>query len=522
MAGDSNTIQDFRSYKSDWSDDLEFLRQNNLMTESEFIKFANARGILVTGVINGDPGDFNRRGWLPHESTRADGTPLFHPFRVYTIHKILELCRLNITLSSVLNPQTFPGFVEGIARRLSLTIENHIGTALAEWKWNHITDLAVLLEPVYWPEITGQRTMSGRTSDDEYETRLQNYRQKTDQLVRQLNVAEWMKYHEQLRVCAAFIDGNDDLYLLLRVSKWSNRQKLKGRIGSALWIRHMAEVLRLAFEDVHKLSWPEEDRALGQWMQGARTVAYGSEHPLDDILHSRPHIASHFGLTTGSAVRWYVEGDTEYHAILRIISEPAKLGIELVNLRGNLATQKNNIALKLTDALIEDCALRRFSIISFDTDVKANVKVIRRQVEQGNVVGYIAAHHPDFEFSNFTLEELVEIAACMDEGDDYSGAPVREANWSDVTCASEFEQRYRDVSDRRPAGLKGEEWGFALAEYAGNHPERADNQSERPFWRELRAAVQARAAHYELQKKEYFINPDTFEIERNDGRPRSN
>jgi hypothetical protein len=517
MAGGSNTSLDFQHYKTNWSEDLELLRQNSLMTETEFINFAQERGIPVSGVNTGDPGDFNRRGWLPHDHTRPDGSPLFHPFRLYTMHKILEACRLNISVSSSLNRQTFPGFVERVAREFMPTIEK-IGAATTEW--NRITDLVVLLEPVYWPEITGQRTMPVSISDDEYGKRLHDYRQKTDQLVSQLNVDEWKKYHEQLRICAAIIDRNDDLYLLLRVSKWSIRQKLKGRAGAALWIRHIAEVLRLAFEEVHKLSWPEEDCAFGQWFQGARTVAYGSERPLDDVLHSRPHIAFNFGLSTGSVVRWYVEGDTEYHAILRIISEPAKFGIELVNLRGNIAIQKGNIALKLSDGLKDDLSLRRFSFISFDTDVNENVKFIQQQLRLGNIVGFIAAHRPDFEFENFTLDELVEIAACMDEVNGYSGSPVRDAIWTDVTCSREFEQHYLKVSARRPAGLKGKGWGIALAEYMDKHPERADNQNGRPFWRELSAAVNARAAHYDLQKQDYLINPNTFEIERNDGRPR--
>ena len=188
--------------------------------------------------------------------------------------------------------------------------------------------------------------------------------------------------------------------------------------------------------------------------------------------------------------------------------------MEIVNLRGNIATNKDNIAFKLSDALIEDCALRRFSIISFDTDVSDNVKAIRLQVKQGHVVGYIAAHEPDFEFANFSLKELIEIAACIDESNNFSGAPVRDANWDGVTCARVFEKRYCNVSDRKPRSLKDKYWGSALAEYAGNHPNREDNKDERPFWKEIRVALQARVAHYDLQKREYSFDPETFEIVR--------
>ena len=101
---------------------------------------------------------------------------------------------------------------------------------------------------------------------------------------------------------------------------------------------------------------------------------FGSERPLDDALQSKPYLAWEYGLFTGSVVRWYVEGETEYYAILSILPEPSKVGLELVNLRGNIASGRDNAALKLQDWLIEDKALRRFSMISFDFDVAANVE----------------------------------------------------------------------------------------------------------------------------------------------------
>jgi len=134
---------------------------------------------------------------------------------LYAIHKILELCRLRITVPSSLDRQTFPAFVERYVKESMMPVEK-IGVAAVEW--NCITDLAVLLEPIYWPKITGWRTYSGPFSDDEYEIFFQNYRQKAVQLVEQLNPDEWQKYHERLRLDAASIDDNHSLYLLLRVS----------------------------------------------------------------------------------------------------------------------------------------------------------------------------------------------------------------------------------------------------------------------------------------------------------------
>ncbi len=250
---------------------------------------------------------------------------------------------------------------------------------------------------------------------------------------------------------------------------------------------------------------------LGNVVSWCSQEGFGTERPLDDELRSKPYLAWEYGLFTGSVVRWYVEGDTELYAILEVLPEPSKIGIELVNLRGGFESGQSNVALKLRDLLKEDRALRRFSIISFDLDVKANVKAIRRQVEQQNIVGFIAPHRPDFEFANFTIRELVEVAARIDEAKGVSGDAVRNADWAGVNDGKAFEAKYMAVSARRPRGLKGDEWGRALAASAVEHPNRSDDGSDRPLWREIRAALRGRIAHYDSQKEQIGFDPDTFE-----------
>jgi len=370
-------------------------------------------------------------------------------------------------------------------------------------------DIAVLLEPLYWPLITGKITWPGGISEDEHASRLQEYRPKVLELVRSLNLEEWKALHEKLRCDAANVDDNADLYLLLRLSTWSARDKLKGKVAAGLWFRHMAEVVRRAFQEVHSESWPEEDKAFGVWMKGGRTLVYGSERPLENLSEARHHVAVNFGLITGSVVRWYVEGDTEYHAVLTLLPEPGRLNIELLNLKGNLASGKSNIALKLEDGLSQDRRLRRFSFLSFDMDVAENVKLVGRLVEQGRIVGHIAAHQPDFEFANFDLNELVEVAARFDEQAGFSADCLRRADWTGVWGGRQFEQRYREVSERGRS-LKGEEWGKALAEYAADHPERDGN--ERPFWTELKAALRARLVKYDQHRDNYSYDPASFKL----------
>jgi hypothetical protein len=141
------------------------------------------------------------------------------------------------------------------------------------------------------------------------------------------------------------------------------------------------------------------------------------------LRRCRPYLAYHFGVFTGSAVRWYVEGKTEYFAIEEMLGDREGFAIEPVNMHGIIERDRDNIALKLEEWLKEDKAQRRFSMISFDCDRKQCVGTFRRQIREGNLVGYAAAHGPDFEFHNFTVQEFAEVAARIDEAHGFSGIP---------------------------------------------------------------------------------------------------
>lgn len=484
---------DFDGFLEQSRDDVNALRQNWLLSESQLITFARDRGVMVDGLIVGEPGEFHRTGWLRNDEIDQEGEPRFHPFRLYVLRKILE----RKTALGSLSKQV-PGLE---------SLEEATRT------WNDVIDLATLLEPVYWSEIVGSTQV--RTSDETvFRSLIEKYRRKVLNLVKTLDSQTWRDIHEDLLRDATWMDKNDKLYALLRLSDWGERKNITGSIGGALWIRHAAEVIRRGFEEGHREQWPEEFHGVGMWHIKAMERVFGSTRPFEAPLRAKPFLARTFGLFTGSSVRWYVEGETEYYAALEILGEPSRTAVELVNLRGNVKAEHDNAALKLGDWLREDQALRRFSMISFDRDgqpVSPNVKAIRRQVEKDNVVGLIAAHSPDFEFANFDVNELAEIAARLDEKHSYSGDTVRNAAWTGVTNASGFERRYQSVSIRKRGKLKGESWGRALAQYAVDYPRKADG-TERPIWNQIRGAWFGWKSNYDRQREAFRFDPVTFEL----------
>lgn len=378
-------------------------------------------------------------------------------------------------------------------------------------KANIVATLAILLEPIYWPTITSRVSYPVLITAEEYESRLTNYREKVLSLVSELDPKEWIKHHEKLRFQAAQMDDNSDLYILLRLSPWIKRERTTGQIGGALWLRLIAEVLRRAFRDIHNVNWPEEDQAFGQWYPGARERIFGTEFPTDNALIAKPNLAFEFGLHTGSTIRWYLEGETEYYAALHCLPRAASGGIELINIKGAISNEKPSTPLRLADCLAKDKELKRFSFVSFDSDVTSNVRFIKTQVAKGNIIGYINCNSPDFEFENFTLDELIEVAARLDEEQGADAQAIRNHNWGNVCSGKAFEQCYDQLSKMGRGGLKGERWGAALAQYALNNPLICGSKRKRPFFETLNFALQSRRVKYEYQRDNFYICSETFQ-----------
>ncbi len=507
MEKTENNIQLFISeYRERYSEIL----QNRLLDESALIRFSSERGIAVSGVIKGDPSNFLERGWLESDELPGNENILFHPFRIYPLHIAVESCRLNITPSSSIERESFNEFLVKASDSLP-SLENISERAQLA---NEVANLAILIEPIYWPIITFRTSWSGFIELNDHKKLVDFYKERVLSLIQKLDTDVWYKHHENLRFKAAQLDDNDDIYILLRLSPWIKRERTKGQIAGALWLRHMAEILRRAFREVYDVNWPEEDQAFGQWFSGSRVSIYGTEHPTEEPVISKSHVAFEFGLHTGSTLRWYLEGETEYYAALYILPRAASGGLELINLKGAVGNERANAALRLADGLIQDKELRRFSFISFDMDVAANVKAIRRQVQNGNVVGYINGNIPDFEFGNFTLKELIEVAAIMDEKRGANSESIRNDDWSEVRSGREFEENYRKLTGIGQKGLKGEEWGKSLAEYALKNPFLDRKKKRRPFLETVNHALQARRVRYDFQRDNYYIDPESFQIEK--------
>lgn len=515
------------------------LQQLRLLNERDFIQFLRDLGQPVCGAVTGDPTAFHQRGLLHQddfgEVPSGGKEPLFHPFRFLVTHELYKAMNLSCCLSFGLEPDKYKDTITTRFDRVAQHIQDDAFQAHLT-HFNALVKLCIQLEAAHWPDISGQVHYDSTQLHREYEMAMrrqggggpksfsdleigpivaeqrETYKAKIAELLRQIGLETLKGFNERLRQDGYRVDPNDSLYLLLRAMPWEQRFKLKGTLAGAMWIRHMAELIRLGVRDAFNEELPEEDQAFGMWYAGGRERFYGFERPIDNLYRARRYISAHFGLPRGGVLRWYVEGETEWYFIKALLEDPSLFGIELVNLRGVLSQDRDNIALKLGEWVDQDFAAERFSVLSFDADVPSNKKLVKRLVDDDRIVGGINSNSPDFEFANFTIGELVEIAARLDESEGGSGQAVRQGDWSKVHGARQFEERYLQLSSQKPRSLKGEAWAKALAAYANDYPKHAQTGQERPILEAIGNAVWAERASWRYQREKYQFNPDTFSL----------
>ena len=496
--------EDAQSLLANFSGSLRRLRENTLLSEIQFRSFCSKRSIAVYG---NDVSLFKDKGLLRSDASDEYGS-LFHPFRFYVMHEILDSLRLPVTRSTLLTGDRFVSLVQEHVDRLeqSTWLERRAEAA------NKVSELCELLEPIYWHKVTGLISRSNLFIIDSQEE--QDYADAVKAYVQTLSPEQWESHH--IRMCrnADQVDDNGSLYLMLRLSCWDQRRSLSGSISLGMWIRHMAEVIRLGFEDIHKIKWKEEDSPYRIWIGNGREKLYGSDRPLDTPDKTRAKLAFLFKVNTGSIARWYVEGDTEYHAIKELIPNLPEYGVELYNMKGRIRSSRCDLPLKISELLDHDLASQRFSIFTMDGDVDSNINWLRNQVVERKICGQIYICKPDFETANFTVSELVAAACQMHEENGYSYNYLQEEDWGEICSGGEFARKY-EIACKRTIGtkrsLKGARWGRTLGRYIAKNPCKNGTDQLRPIVWQAQIIADMRSYDYDLHRKAQYFDESTLE-----------
>jgi hypothetical protein len=375
--------------------------------------------------------------------------------------------------------------------------------------WNQLVELAAACDAAMWPLPKSQSTESEVfPGAQRYKPMLEDYLKRSGLLM----IRQW---REDLALAARTQDENYNIHTLLRLMRRSERDRITGALGASMKFLDMAESIRRASEKLLDCELPEEDE-LGPrtWMVGARKMLYGHERVFDAPRTDLRDFLGILGLDFGVKTRCYVEGETELGAFRRAVGVDGLCSF--VNLKGNVV-QRNGKGMAFADSLAEDSREHVISVVIVDSDRSEVVRTLKRAASEDRMHGPYFLNDPDFEFANFTVEELLRVAIAAHMTAQYDDSNVNECfnqtlpGVVKVRSAKEF-MRYLHANGMGDVG-KGERWGEALMDYAISHPvfPAGDSRAgmERKAIEAARMLIRAQDVGYLRSIDHEKVNPET-------------
>ncbi len=435
----------------------------------------------------------------------------FHPYRYYVINIIEQVFDYH------LSPYQYLIYEDGIKNccekinsyRKSLETRKIYSDRVSEA--NNIATMCVFAEPFSHQKIFNSITYRPPETLDNVKIKIDIRSSLLKEKFEQIGINELEKIRGSICEASEILDPNKRLHMMLRLMNKDMRHKLKGRLGGSMLLFSMAESIRRAAENVFSIELLEEDElGFGVWFSGAREEFYGSKRLYDAEDSVKQTFFRQFGADYGQRVRCYVEGDTEFFALSDFISDKSNK-IEIINLKGQVV-EKGGKGVAFRESLKADIKKRVFSVVIIDDDNQDYVRVVKKACEDDQICGQVIYQKPDFEFGNFTIDELITMVW------DYVQKNTLEVTLEDIKNkvktaenGKTFEKMVKTITNLQNFG-KGDEWGKLLMKYAWENqkfPNRHFLTGERPIVVAAKLLIQLTHCDYALSRSGYKIDKES-------------
>jgi hypothetical protein len=324
-----------------------------------------------------------------------------------------------------------------------------------------LTELGMVLEPIYRPQIKGRVTLHNRFDFEEYDKEVDELREKVLILTKDFEKEDWKQIHDATSFFSNSLDKNAELKTLITLMRNEDQDRIKGKIGAALVAREIAHSIRyLALDNKTELSEEQFSehsgytRAYFSHFRGSRTI-------VDGARENRLKFVRGFGLDFSVRARLYVEGDTEQSCFDSALRQYGF--VEVINLRGAFSEKKGR-GLAFRESLRNDKRSHIYSILVLDGDRKDNIRVVKKAAENAEFLGEFFINDPDFEFQNFSIDELCEIIS------ERLGVNLEPSPYRDAKSKKELFLKIGSSHPELDRVCKGSDWGLLLGKYAEIHP----------------------------------------------------
>lgn len=438
-----------------------------------------------------------------------DIVPCFHPFKYYVFWHIQRYMQLNISQYQIMNPVKYPELLDIQIKAFQAWTLSDSATEQIN-RWDEIARLAIITEPCYYPEVIGTFTWPYPFTQEEQFGKIQSLKIALKEEYLEIGLQPIKDIVGELCTSADMIEPNKNVHSLMRFIKGKRRQQLTGNLGAALLLKAMAEIIRRMAEETFAVQLPEEDEVgIGEWVEGAKQQFYGSHRIFDEGSLAKRDFLRSMGLDAEVRTHMYVEGLTEYSAFNYLLD--AWWQIEIFDLRGRFL-QSDYLAFQQN--IIMDDKNHVFSFIILDGDVSDNIRVVRKAAGDDLFCGTFFVSHPDFEFNNFSKNELAIVAWGM--LDDYQKSMLDYQTLFEASQkaknAKEFFKIVYKVDPQLSQIQKGGDWGKALAQYAAKYPTIDGSATERPFITSVQTAIRSVNDNYRFTREKSRVDPVTGKL----------
>jgi hypothetical protein len=481
----------------------------------------------------------------PHRSSLLSSEihPLFHPFRYYVLYHLDNVLDPNIVpMQTLVQPKHYHDLLNTLLVRFARWAASPEFVSIVQ-KWNDTAALAIVTEPSLYQRLFGTlalkdysnsigRHYTGEVRKD-WEILRKHIAQHWDDVAecyRSLNLEVIEKVWSELCFATQVLDPNWKVHTLLCLGYSEARLKLEGRLGGAMVLRTMAEIVRRASESAFDKLLPEEDDDWGSWeirgefsaaprKQTVKEQAFGSNRLLDD-WKSADEFARQFGLRYRYHIRWYLEGYTEYDGLRWLFFTHLKeTDITFINLKGAFA-EGGGKGLAFRESLRADIEARIFSFVSLDKESEKNsyVPALKAAAKNDQICGAFFVFDPEFERANFEQSEIEKALWILAQNngaspDEYHVLQEGIQGWTNTDNL--MEKARKALPAQRQAFTKGssknnvgDSWGEILMKMAWENPKRASGEV-RPIIEAIKVVRRARVANYHLTRCFYRVDVTT-------------
>ncbi len=436
----------------------------------------------------------------------------FHPFRYYVLYHLDRILTSHVSKMQLFVTKYYHKTVDTWLSFI-LPWSASAGAIDALNKWNGIATLAVIAEPYSFSRVYGKEIIRGFIDEKVFRHDRNKHWDEASIIYRTFGSELLEQIMDALCVDADYLDRNENIYAVLRLADGDTRLKLEGRLGGAVLLRSMAEIVRRAVEKLYAVELREEDeRGLGWMIPGVKLQLYGGNRIFDGDRAVANNYLRHFRLDFGVKVHWYVEGDTEYGALYNVFEQHGATGVQIVNLQGQFVQKGGTLSFR--EGLEADMRAKRFSFISLDADVDDNMRVVRRAAQDDVICGMVYVATPDFEFENFSIDELEEVLweMAVDNGALLDERVALHAALRSVTTGKELWTKAQRALPILKGSGKSKDWGERLIRYAGKQPDRQDG-ARRPIIDAIHVAFKAASFdNYGMSRERNRIDPNSLKL----------